>query len=335
MRLALLIFLISFSQWDLAHNYRLNCDSCISSALCQAINNYLAKFDPAKVSLKELAGALETRFTSLQKVSLTKSWDGKIDVQVSSVTPVYIIDLKNSDRVYVLARTSSLENSETRVVPALWINPTCLENLPAVCLNLKNAKTDTKQVTKIGVTGNSTKSKASITGLQSDYGVISKQDANLISQISAEFKEFLLTIDPEISANFLIEWLDRNQIILRYCKLAENYNCKLMVRVSNLYDHEILTPRFLARCLNLLPAELFANNSTFNSSPSTTLRSTRDERGAKSGRSVHEMCVVENILGGHKITGTSDLDNLKTKTSKSKNFTIDLRFNKQIVILND
>jgi hypothetical protein len=363
MRLAVFIFLISFNQINWAHNYRLNCDPCVSSALCQSINNYLVKFDPNKIALKELAKALQARFTSLDKVSLTKSWDGKVDVQISSVEPVYIIDLKHSDRIYVLARASSSEinrnskdnfsqhvskNSQhvpknhtqatpqhvrgeysaqqnvsnhglennSRIVPALWINPTCLENLPAVCLNLKNSKAGSKHATKLGLAGNSTKSKASIIGKQSGYGVIIRQDLSLISQVPVEFKDFLLTLDPEISANFLIEWVDRNQIILRYCKLAENYNCKLVVRVNNL-DSKILTPEFLARCLNLLPAELFVS-----------------ERLSE--------IVTANSLGKSKITGTSGLDNglakfsnFKTKKNSLKNFTIDLRFNKQIVILND
>lgn len=301
---AIFIFLISFSQWDLAHNYRLNCDPCVSNALCQAVTNYVGQFDHTKISLKTLAEKIQTRFISLQKVSLQKSWDGKIDVQISSVQPVYIIDLKNSDRVYVLAKTKQA----TRIVPALWINPTCLENLPAVCLNLK--------------TGTTKNSSSGAQNSKFSYGVISQQDLNLINQVPSEFRDFFLALDPEISANFLIEWIDRNQIILRYCKLSESYNCKLIVRVNNLlinkhFDHKGLTPAFLARCLNLLPAKLFANDKL---SEITT----------------------ENVLGGHKIIGTSGLDsgltqfsNFKTKKNSLKNFTIDLRFNKQIVILND
>lgn len=348
MRLAIFIFLISFNQWDLAHNYRLNCDPCVSSALCQAINNYLAKFDPAKVSLKELAEELQNRFTSLQKVSLTKSWDGKIDVQVSSVEPVYIIDLKNSDRVYVLARTNSSENN-SRIVPALWINPTCLENLPAVCLNLKSGTNKNKSKNSV------ISFKASTSRPKFGHGVISSQDANLISQVPAKFKEFLLTLDPEISSSFLIEWIDHNQIILRYCKVAENYSCKLVVRANNLDDSKILTPEFLARCLNLLPVEVFAqasdniHNTPRSTTPSGFAKampgSSRGEREVKlgfTGDQRSEIVIVENLLGGHRITGTSGPDsglvkfsNFKTKKNSLKNFTIDLRFNKQIVILND
>ncbi len=317
MRLAIFIFLISFNQWDLAHNYRLNCDPCVSNALCQAINNYLTQFDQTKISLKELAVDLQARFTSLQKVSLAKNWDGKIDVQVSSVQPVYIIDLKNSDRVYVLARTNSSENN-SRIVPALWINPTCLENLPAMCLNLKSGTSKNKSKNSV------ISFKASTSRPKFGHGVISSQDANLISQVPAKFKEFLLTLDPEISSSFLIEWIDKNQIILRYCRVAENYSCKLVVRTNNLDDSKILNPKFLAQCLNLLPAELFA--------------------GVKMGLTGDKQSeiITENLLGESKITGTSGPDsglvkfnNFKTKKNSLKNFTIDLRFNKQIVILND
>lgn len=293
MRLAVLIWFLGVCPLSWGANYRLNCDQYVSNALCQAISNYLDNYKPdhAKIALRELAEKIQTRFTSLQKVSLTKSWDGKIDIQVNSVQPVYIIDLKNSDRVFVLAQS----NFDTRIVPALWFNPVCLENLPTVCLNSKNLNLwISKNNLQKTSSSNKTKFKNNTTEPRSDYGVISRQDLNLIKQISGEFEKFLLALDPQISANYLIEWVNRNQIILHYCKLAQDYSCKIVVRVNNPDNQQILTPEFLTKCLKLLPAELFEK------------------------------------AGTDAISG-----NFKINKSKLKNFTIDLRFNKQVVILND
>lgn len=293
MRIVILIFLINFSWLAGTSEYRLNCDPCISQALCQQINSYLKQIDHTKIVLAQLAEQLQTRFTSLEQVQVTKSWAGQLVIQAQALQPVYLIDLPDSDRVYVLAQA---RDGASSAVPALWFNPTCLENLPAVCFNGQR-----KRVSRVAPAPFDSFALRVPRGRSK-----SATESNL--NLPAEFAPFWLGLDPVLRTSFKLEWRDRNQIILHYCPVAVSYSCKLVVRASSLTEQAILTPQFLARCLNLLPAELFTPASN---------------------------------LGNYKITGAtnggpnSTHGQLNSSKIKAKNFTLDLRFKQQIVILND